>query len=177
MTNDEVMSESRRVLFLLAAFFFTCFAARLFNPGWADAGARHQAEAFMFFGLICAVAGITRSFGFRLVCIAVWLLGILIVLVTVRGASTVVFWFIFIGLGLIYRMIKYRGVQEEPEVLVEENPLTPLRVSQNISPKGLIFLVVLVISIIIAIPWLERLHADWSQELKQDPHSGQKRNR
>ena len=175
MTQEQVMKESRRLLFLLAAFFFVAWAFLIFAEGGANAALRPHAGGIALLGVICAVAGIAPFFWFRLGCIVVWLLGTVSTLMAAQSGTTVVALFIFTGLGLIYRMIKYRGVQEEPEVMVEENPLTPLRVSNDVSPKTLIFVVVFMIALYLLDSCYERLKADRSDELKKNQHSGQKR--
>lgn len=175
MTQEQVMKESRRLLFLMAALFFIWGIAIVFKQGRPYPGMRHDVVVVVLLGVICAVAGITQSFWFRLGCIAVWLLGMVFVLMAVQGAGTWMYLFVLTAAILIYRMIKYRGVQEEPEVLVEENPLTPLIESStfpNVSPRTLIFLVVvIIIGAFVINPWIDRLRADWSQELAKTQKS------
>ena len=178
MTHERVMRDSRRLLFLMAAFFCAWGVAILFNPGGPSTGVKYDAVGVVLLGVICAVAGINHSFWLRLGCIVVWLLGAVSFLMAVRGPGAVEFVVIFIASGLIYRMIKYHGVQEEPEVPMEENPLTPLTqsYSRNVSPKTLIFVVVvLIISVLVLDPWIQRLKANWSQELEKTQKSQGKR--
>jgi hypothetical protein len=174
MTQEQVMKDSRRLLFIMAALFLVWGVAIVFRQESPYPGMRHDVVVVVLLGIICAVAGITRSFWFRLGCIAVFLLGTLFVLLSAQGTGTVVFLFVLVAANLIYRMLKYRGVQEEPDVLVEENPLTPLMQSStfpNVSRRTLIIAVVLIISAIIIMPWVERLSADWSREAEKNQKS------
>ncbi len=175
MTHEQVMKESRKLLFLMAALFFVWGVAIVFKQGSPYPGMQHDVVVVVLLGVICAVTGITQSFWFRLGAIAVFLLGTVFVLMSVRGASTLGFVVILIAsTQMIYRMIKYRKVQEEPYVLVEENPLTPLPQSYSdtvSSPRTLIFVVVAIFILAIVDPWMERLKADWSQELEKNQKS------
>src|SRR5712692_3070270 len=119
MTHEQVMKESRKLLFLMAALFFVWGVAIVFKQGSPYPGMQHDVVVVVLLGVICAVTGITQSFWFRLGAIAVFLVGTVFVLMSVRGASTLGFVVILIAsTQMIYRMIKYRKIQEEPYFLL-----------------------------------------------------------
>jgi len=150
-----------------------------FTERGAEYALRPYASSFFLFGIICAVAGTTPSFWFRLGCLVVWLLAAAGTLLAMHAGISTLAWLTVGGLTYIYRMIKYRNAEVEPDVKVEEHPLIPSNVKltpPTWSTKTQVIVVVVLIGIsIIVIPWIERLNKDWAAELKKDPHSAQRR--
>lgn len=171
MTEEQVMKETRRVLFLMAALFFVCAALLIgFGHDALPAAGRRTTTDAILAAVICAVAGVFQSFWFRFGCIALCLAGLALALLSGRADPTAVIFFIAISANMLYRMLKYRGVQEEPEELVEENPLTPLFASSsfpNVSLKTVILAVVIGAVVVLFNIVVERWNARHSDEWKK----------
>lgn len=173
MTNDEVMAESRRLVFFMAALFFAVFAAYIALGRWNQPGGRLAALIMAALASIFVAGGISRSFSVRVVLISLGMAGMLLVLLAERGFALVVFVFVAICAGQLYRMIKYHGVEEEPFVLGSDSPPARLKLRTDYPWKMLLLIPVALLVIWLLDAWVEHLRADWAREGTQRPSSGQ----
>jgi hypothetical protein len=157
MTHEQVMKESRRLLFLMAALFFACVVVAVLRPGGLSSVISRN-TVLVLPGFFCVVAGVSQSFWFRLSGMAVCLLGMIAILMIVGQAASGLIIFMLVITRMTYRMIKYGDAQEVPDVTGEEDPLTqmPDRFTENITLRKFIGMVIALIFVSLIVYWQKR---------------------
>lgn len=111
-THKQLMKESRWLLIFVAVVHLG-LGVYLFLQAGTSEDAIFEGIGIGFFGVVYAIAGLVPSYWFRLVCICIWVLDLLFTVTVLQTPKAPSIIFMVLGASFIYKMIKYRGVQEE----------------------------------------------------------------
>jgi hypothetical protein len=107
-THEELMKESRRVLYLLGGVCLLLATLQVLS------GAGRRATGFAIVGALYCSAGLARSFWFRFACLTLWTVDLFFT--NVVSGRPKVLGLVLMGIGgaFVYKMLKYRGRTEAP---------------------------------------------------------------